>query len=118
MSKNYFDNFLHGLHEEGYGQFAQEAQEIGFKTWLGGGAVRVNKKTFYAHLHKGKTYGRFYKMPGGNVEADSWSAEHWLNNREPGMKKKFEWLIDNKFPGMPGWPLDWKKQVVDMGWIK
>ena len=118
MSKNYFDNFLHGLHEEGYGQFAQEAQEIGFKTWLGGGAVRVNKKTWYAHLHKGKAYGRFYKMPSGNVEADSWSAEHWLNNREPGMKKKFEWLIDNKFPGMPGWPLDWKKQVVDMGWIK
>jgi glycosyltransferase involved in cell wall biosynthesis len=118
MTKDYFDNFLHGLHEEGYGQFAQEAQEIGFKTWLGGGAVRVNKKTWYAHLHKGKVYGRFYKMPSGNPESDSWSASHWLNNEEPGMIKKFAWLIDNKFPGMPGWPIDWKEQIKEMGWVK
>ncbi len=116
MTKNYFDNFLHGLHEEGYGQFAQEAQEIGFKTWLGGGAVKVNKKTWYAHLHKGNHYGRFYKMPGGNVEADSWSASHWLNNEEPNMIHTFEWFIDEKFPGMPGWDKDWKEQIKEMGW--
>src|SRR3990167_10857359 len=42
MTKNYFDNFFHGLSEEGYGQFAQESQEIGFNTWLGGGAMKVN----------------------------------------------------------------------------
>lgn len=116
MTKNYFDNFLHGLSMIGYGQFAQEAQEIGLKTWLGGGALRVNKKAWYAHLHKGKNYGRFYKMPSGNPEADSWSAEHWLNDREPGMKQKFAWLIDNKFPGMPGWPKDWQQQIKEMGW--
>jgi glycosyltransferase involved in cell wall biosynthesis len=118
MTKNYFDNFLHGLHEEGYGQYAQETQEICFKTWLGGGQVMVNKKTYYAHLHKGKTYGRMYHFPTGVVDADSWSASHWLNNEEPGMVYKFEWLIDVKFPGMPGWPPDWHKQVLDMGWIK
>lgn len=118
MTKNHFDNFLGGLHQQGYGQFAQEAQEIGLKTWLGGGAVKVNKKTWYAHLHKGKTYGRFYKMPSGNVEADSWSAEHWLNNREPNMVHTFAWLINEKFPGMPGWPADWEQQIKDMGWIK
>lgn len=118
MTKNYFDNFLHGLHEEGYGQFAQEAQEIGFKTWLGGGAVKVNKKTWYAHLHKGNHYGRFYKMPGGNVEADSWSASHWLNNEEPNMVHDFAWFIDVKFPGMPGWPVDWKEKIREMGWTK
>ena len=74
-----FLEFLGGLHEEGYGQFAQEAQEIGFKTWLGGGQVMVNKLTWYAHLHKGQHYGRFYKMPSGNAEADSLAAEYWLN---------------------------------------
>ena len=117
MTKSYFDNFLHGLHEEGYGNFAQETQEICFKTWLGGGKVMVNKNTYYAHLHKGKTYGRMYKMPPGNVEADSWSASHWLNNEESGMVHRFEWLIDEKFPGMPGWPTDWKDQIKEMRWI-
>jgi len=117
MEKEYFKK-LNLMDETGYGQFAQEAQEIGFKCWLSGGKLMINKKTFYAHLHKGNHYGRFYKMPGGNVEADSWAAEHWLNNREPNMVHTFEWLIDEKFKGMPGWSEDWKKQVEDMGWIK
>lgn len=118
MTKNHFDNFLKGLSEEGYGQFSQEAQEIGFKTWLGGGKLMVNKKTWYAHLHKGKTYGRMYQMPGGTAEASNWSAEHWLNDREPGMVHDFTWFIDEKFPGMPSWPQDWKKQIKEMGWVK
>jgi len=116
MTKDYFQKVLHGLSEEGYGQFAQEAQEIGFKTWLSGGALKVNKKTWYAHLHKGSTYGRMYKFPGGTVEASNWSAEHWLNNREPGMIHDFAWFIDEKFPGMPSWPTDWKEQIRSMGW--
>jgi glycosyltransferase involved in cell wall biosynthesis len=118
MTKDYFDNVLQGMHEEGYGQFAQESQEIGFKTWLGGGEVKVNKKTWYAHLHKGNTYGRMYNFPGGTIEASSWSASHWLNNEEPGMMFKFDWFIDVKFPGMPSWPIDWKEQIRGMGWLK
>jgi glycosyltransferase involved in cell wall biosynthesis len=117
MTKNHFDNFLHGLSEVGYGQFAQESQEIGFKTWLGGGALKVNKKCWYAHLHKGNRYGRMYHFPGGTIEASSWSAEHWLNDREPNMIHKFEWFIDDMFPGMPSWPSDWKEQIRSMGWI-
>jgi len=118
MTKNHFDNFLHGLSEEGYGQFAQESQEIGFKTWLGGGKLVVNKKTWYAHLHKGTRYGRMYHFPSGTIDASSWSAEHWLNDREPNMVHPFAWFIDEKFPNMPSWPKDWKQQIREMGWIK
>lgn len=127
MTKNHFDNFLHGMQEYpipgevGYGQFSQESQEINLKTWLGGGAVKVNKKTWYAHLHKGGRYGRMYSVSGWNeytVKASNWSAEHWLNDREPNMVHKFEWFIDEKFPGMPSWPGDWKEQIRSMGWIK
>lgn len=117
MTKEYF-NKLGLMSEVGYGNYAQESQEIGFKAWLSGGALMVNKLTWYAHLHKGKQYGRFYKMPGGNVEADSWSASHWLNNEEPNMIHDFAWFINEKFPGMPGWPSDWQQQVKEMGWIK
>jgi len=119
MSRSYFFDFLGEMSEEGYGQFSQEAQEIGFKTWLGGNRMVVNKKTWYAHLYKGKRYGRMYNVPGFNKytkEASEWSAEHWLNDREPGMKHKFEWFIDEKFPNMPSWPKNWKEELRKMGW--
>jgi len=118
MTRDHFLSRLGGLSEVGYGQFAQESQEIGLKTWLGGGALKVNKKTWYAHLHKGNKYGRMYQFPGGTVEASSWSASHWLNNEEPNMVHKFEWFIEEKFPDMPSWPIDWKDQIKSMGWIK
>ncbi len=111
-------DFLGGLHEEGYGTFAQESQEIGFKTWLSGGKLMVNKKTWYAHLYKGKQYGRMYKLQTGVPDADSWSASHWLNDEEPGMIHKFEWFINEKFPGMPGWNENWEQRVKEMGWLK
>jgi glycosyltransferase involved in cell wall biosynthesis len=116
MSRNHYINNLGGMSEEGYGQFAQESQELGFKTWLMGGKVVVNKKTWYAHLHKGTTYGRMYKFPGGTVEASNWSADHWLNNREPNMIHDFAWFIDTKFSDMPSWSKDWKLQIKEMGW--
>ncbi len=118
MTKDFFDNFLHGLSEEGYGQFAQESQEIGFKVWLGGGALKVNKKTFYCHLHKGSRYGRFYKMPSGTVEASNWSAIHWVNDEEPNMIYPFKWFINEKFPNMPSWANNWEEILREQGTLK
>ena len=97
---------------------AQEPIWLGLKNWLIGGKLMVNKKTWYAHLHKGNRYGRFYKFPGGTVEASNWSADHWLNDREPNMIHKFEWFIDEKFPNMPSWPDDWRQEIRNMGWIQ
>ena len=118
MTKNHYQNFLHGMDSEMWGVFAQESQEIGFKTWLGGGALKVNKKTWYAHLHKGGRYGRMYKMPGGNVEMSNKSAEYWLNDRWEDRVHNFEWFIEGQFPRMPSWPENWKEQIKEMGWIK
>ena len=118
MTKDHYQNFLHGMDSEMWGVFAQESQEIGFKTWLGGGALKVNKKTWYAHLHKGGRYGRMYKMPGGNVEMSNKSAEYWLNDRWEDRVHNFEWFIEGQFPRMPSWPSNWKEQIKEMGWIK
>ena len=118
MTKDHFDNFLHGLSEVGYGTYAQESQEITFKTWLGGGQVMVNKKCWYAHLFKGKKYGRMYHLQGGVAEADSWSAMYWLNNCWEDRIHDFDWFINEKFPGMPGWPKDWQEQLKGMGWYE
>lgn len=121
MTRDHYNNTLHGMSEDGYGQFSQESQEIGNKTWLSGGKMMVNKKTWYAHLHKGKTYGRMYHVPGFNeytVKASNWSAKHWMNGDEPGMKYDMAWFI-NHFAPVPSWPDNWQEiwdQQLKEGW--
>jgi hypothetical protein len=69
-----------------YGNFIHEFQEVGLKTWLGGGAVKVNKKTWYAHLFKGTRYGRGYNTRGMGHEAGT-AFTTWF------------WMTDQPFPG-------------------
>lgn len=110
MTKRHYWDFLGGMSEEGYGTFIQEPQEIGLKTWLGGGRVVVNKKTWYAHLHKGKKYGRGYFLSKRECKAgNDYSCDFWFNNRWEGRVHDFEWLID-KFSPVPTWPSDWKER--------
>jgi glycosyltransferase involved in cell wall biosynthesis len=101
---------LGGMSEEGYGGFTQEPQEIGMKTWLGGGQVVVNKKTWYAHLHKGKKFGRGYHQDSREIiRGHEYSARYWMNNKWTERVHDFEWFID-KFPNMPTWDANWKEE--------
>ena len=106
MPRKHFIDFLGGLSEVGYGTFTQEFQEIGNKTWLGGGAVKVNKKTWYCHLHKGSRFGRMWKP--SREERDevaighAWSARYWMTNAWDKRVHDFEWLIDKFWP-VPTW---------------
>jgi glycosyltransferase involved in cell wall biosynthesis len=105
--------------EETYGSFAQDQQEVGLKYWLGGGEVKVNKNAWYAHLSRKPRhyapglYPREYKYIKRDVNNDKyhlWTAQHWMNNKEPNMIYPFSWLIE-KFMPMPGWPKEkelWK----------
>jgi len=108
MSRAHWTDSLHGLSTAGYGDFIQEFQEVGCKTWLGGGAVKVNKRTWYAHLHKGKTYGRGYRVSkSGWANGVKYSADFWLNNRWPDRVHDFSWLVEKFWP-VPTWPEDWR----------
>jgi len=110
MKKDYF-YFLELMDYENYGPFWNEAQEIGFKCILSGGKVMTNKKTWYAHLHKGKKHGRGYVMskswaPQGAAYTKKWLYEKvWEKQTLP-----FDYLVE-KFMPMPGWPADWKAQL-------
>lgn len=111
MTKKWFHTFLGGMSEVGYGSFSQEPQEIGNKTWLGGGRVVVNKKTWYAHLHKGSKYGRGYAMGSHEVErGHQYSAHFWMGNKWDKRIHDFEWLVE-KFSPVPTWPENWKELV-------
>ncbi len=91
-----------GMQEIGYYQH-QEAQELCFKVWLSGGRVVRNKKTWYAHLHKGKSYGRGYRMlKHQKIRSEVYSCDLWLNDKWPQATRKFNWLIE-KFKPVPTW---------------
>jgi glycosyltransferase involved in cell wall biosynthesis len=98
-----------------YGPWSGDGQEIGLKYWLGGAEVKVIKKTWYAHLvkrphqYKQGLFSREYKTSRGAARGHTWTAKHWMNNEEPGMKP-ISWLIEKFWP-VPGWPEDRKKWV-------
>lgn len=96
------------MHDEGYNELhAQEAAYLGNATWLSGGRVVVNKKTWYSHLYKTKEIGRGYRM---NTEAQrecyKYSYKHWVQDNKEG----FIALIERFWP-VPGWPVNWKERL-------
>lgn len=110
MKRNYFYE-LELMDEDHYGTFWNEAQEIGFKCWLSGGRVITNKKTWYAHLHKGKKYGRMYDLDHSQLPIGAQYTKRWMMNAAwDKQTKDFSWLIEKFWP-LPGWPHDWKEQL-------
>ena len=124
-TKKHWQRILEPMDIEHYGTFRQEFQELGNKTWLSGGRVVINKKTWYAHLHKGRKHGYGYGF--SNARWAQWARESelgrlycidfWMNDKP--FKNKvhsLEWLIDKFWP-VPTWPEDWKS-IVKPDWPK
>lgn len=96
------------MDEVGYGTFMQEPQELGLRVWLSGGKQVRNKNTWYAHLHKGKQFGRGYSLEGQNRRnSQRFCIDYWVYNKFPLATRKFEWLIEKFWP-VPTWPNNWK----------
>ena len=101
MKKTYFYE-LELMDEKNYGTFRKEPQEIGFKCWLTGGRVIRNKNTWYAHLHKGKKFGRGYSASKSDFRKGDNFNKNWLDKKlHPKQIYDFKWLIDKFNP--PGW---------------
>lgn len=114
-SRKYFSKQVGLLDDrlETYSPFGGEQMEIGLKYWLGGGEVKVNKNTWYAHLFKNSRYYKEvaddslwkHKVHIKSKGSWEWAARHWMNNEEPGMIHAFSWLIEKFWP-VPTWPKD------------
>ena len=102
MTRDHYE-WLGPLQEDGYGSFAQEPQEIGLKTQLSGGVMLTTKRTWYAHLHKGKRYGRGYRPDRAEIaRGHEYSAWYWLTNQWAGRTMDFKALIEKWWP-IPTW---------------
>lgn len=97
-------------------QFVLESEELANKTWLSGGKCMVNKRTWYAHLHKGNRYGRGYFLSSRRMkEQRVFHIDYWMHDRWPAAKYKLEWLIDRFWP-IPTWPEDWQDPKYEKAW--
>lgn len=118
IPKKYFEElFPDGMNIENYGPFNHEAQELSMTVWLSGGEVKVNKKTWYAHFHKGKSgkgYGYTNQMYRdfctSKEKARRFAIDYWLNTKD--FKYDWKWFME-KFPGMPTWPENWEERLKE-----
>jgi len=91
------------LCDEAHGSWGQQGTEVACKTWLSGGRVIVNKKTWYSHLFRtqGGDFGFPYPNPGIK-KAREYSQDLWLNDKWDKAIHPLSWLID-RFAPVPEW---------------
>lgn len=99
--------------DEEFGSWGQQGVEVACKTWLSGGRVLVNKKTWYAHMFRtqGGDFSFPYPQSGTQIsKAREYSRELFQRNGWKGAKHSFEWLLD-RFAPVPDWH-DKKKGIL------
>lgn len=91
---------------EEFNSWGQQGVEVACKTWLSGGRVIVNMKTWYAHMFRtqGGDFGFPYSNPQAKVnENRELSKQLFKNDRWSKATRKFQWLIDKFNP--PDWEI-------------
>jgi hypothetical protein len=91
--------------DEKHGGWGQQGTEVACKTWLSGGRLICNKKTWYAHMFRtqGGDFGFPYKLSSRDVQkAREYSRDLWLNNKWDKAIHPLSWLIE-KFAPVPDW---------------
>jgi len=90
--------------DESWGSWGGQGAEVALKTWLSGGEVKCNKKTWYAHMFR--TQGGDFSFPYPNPGHEQKKAKNtlrdtFLNDKWPLAKHKLNWLIEKFNP--PEW---------------
>jgi glycosyltransferase involved in cell wall biosynthesis len=94
--------------DEKFGGWGSQGIEVACKTWLSGGRVLVNHKTWYAHMFR--TQGGDFSFPyqisnKDQKRAQDYARDLFYNNKWPKQIRPLSWLV-NKF-----WPVrDWSDE--------
>ncbi len=105
------------LSDESFGSWGSQGIEVACKTWLSGGRVIVNRKTWYAHLFRtqGGDFSFPYKQEESQIQAAKATARDMLlNNKFPKQIHPTSWLI-KKFWPIPT-TIDPKRGIKNRGW--
>ena len=94
--------------DEQLGNWGNQGIEVAVKTWLSGGRVLCNHKTWYAHMFRtqGGDFGFPYKLNGNDVSRTKKKVKDlFFNNKWPHQKHPLSWLLDKFWP-VKGWSQD------------
>ncbi len=98
--------------DEDHGSWGQMGVEVALKAWLSGGYLKVNKKTWFAHMFHTKGNMFPYPMSGREQQrARDYSIDFWTNEKWKGQKKTLAWLVD-KFSPVPSWNGEGKSDIT------
>jgi hypothetical protein len=91
--------------DESMGSWGSQGIEVACKTWLSGGRVLVNQRTWYAHLFR--TQGGDFSFPYPQQqtkidEAKRKARELFFNSKWPKATHKLSWLVEKFWP-VRGW---------------
>lgn len=116
LTRDYYLNCLGGMSSTGYDTFGMEPPELCLKTWLGpwDGKVMVNKKAWYAHMHKKDPRGKFgWPLSRERIYSSyDWTAKYWMGNKWEDRVHDLEWLVEKFWP-VPTWPDNWRELWVE-----
>jgi glycosyltransferase involved in cell wall biosynthesis len=91
--------------DEKFGSWGSQGIEVAVKTWLSGGKVMVNKKTWYAHMFRtqGGDFGFPYPISGQDQEkAKGYARDLFFNNNWSKQVRPLSWLVEKFWP-VKGW---------------
>lgn len=91
--------------DETFGSWGSQGIEVACKTWLSGGRVVINHKTWYAHMFRtqGGDFGFPYPISGEQTnKAKALSKKMWFDNLWEKQIYPLSWLLEKFWP-VPGW---------------
>lgn len=94
-----------GVCDESFGSWGSQGIEVSCKTWLSGGRVVVNHRTWYAHCFRttGGDWGFPYPMPRSQQErAQAMVKDMFFNNKWEKQIHPLSWLVEKFWP-VRGW---------------
>lgn len=102
MHTAHFRDRIGTMDSKTMGPFITEMQELGLKTQLAGGMMKTVKSTEYAHLYKGRKYGRGYALGPNQFGQAKAVVDYWMRDQWPGAIHPLKWLIERFWP-VPTW---------------
>lgn len=101
---------------EEFGSWGSQGIEVAVKTWLSGGKVMCNHKTWYAHMFRTKAQNGFgfpYPQSGKQIDSAKKKARELFYERKWDKAiHPLSWLIERFMP------IDVIKDGVNIGWTK
>lgn len=91
--------------DESHGSWGQMGTELACKSWLSGGSLITNRRTWFAHMFRtqGGDFGFPYPLSQREVEvARTHSQSTWRGNKWPKAIHDLKWLVEKFWP-IPGW---------------